>query len=92
MICPLAGKPSAQYRWERFRYPDGTEPLELSDDLILHDNGRKWTVDAYTEEHNGMYVCHAANNVGNAVFSDQAFFLSTQGKYTATTYTTFFSG
>ena len=79
MMCPLDGNPSAHYYWERYRYPDCSEAMELPHDLVFSDNGKKWSVDSYTEEHNGMYVCHAANSVGSAIFNNQAFFMSAQG-------------
>ncbi len=73
LLCPLEGNPPATYWWERYIL-DLTEKLDLPDDLEFSEDGRSLIIPLIEERHNGLYVCHANNSLGTAVYESIANF------------------
>ena len=79
--CPLQSNPPAHYTWTRYQSVDRTEKLNFSDDVEFSSDGRSWKVAALSEHHNGVYECHASNELGMAEYrNDALFFLKPNGE------------
>ncbi len=72
--------PPANYTWTRYNSPERTEILNFPNDVIFSEEGRKWRIGGYSMDHDGVYECHATNQIGEKHYSnDGLFFLKTAG-------------
>lgn len=82
--CPLQSNPPANYTWT-YHSLDGRERLSIPNDVILTDRGRRIIFTEYTANYNGIYECHAENELGAEDYSnDGLFFLKPNGRRTET--------
>ena len=78
MRCPLdSSLPGILYYWQRYESIDMSREIGFPVDAEFHEEGRVWSVDVLSLDHNGMYECLAVNEMGEAVFYDTIdFFIS----------------
>lgn len=83
LTCPLEANPPATYSWFKYHTLDRIAAApDFSDNMCFSFNKRQWSVDWYQSHHNGLYVCHAYNTLGNGSYShDTLFYLQADCKF-----------
>ena len=82
--CPLQSNPPANYTWTRYQSLDRRVKLNFSSDVKFSSDEHTWTVASFSKDHNGVYECHASNEVGGANYrNDALFFLKPDGEFSS---------
>lgn len=69
LSCPIDANPPALYTWTAFENIDEFRQQDLPANLIYQSGDRRsWSVDVWSTEYNGFYVCCAGNVLGETCF------------------------
>ena len=81
MKCPVkSSAPGTLYYWQRYTTIDRSTEIDFPMETEFSEDGRVWSTDVLSAEHNGLYVCWAVNKWGEEEYDNVVdFFISVSG-------------